>query len=117
MVRLQQMSCPAELPIGVFDSGVGGISVLGEMLRVLPNERFVYFGDCANAPYGSKSTECVRTLSLQAAEFLLDQGVKALVVACNAATSAAIALLRARLPVPVVGMEPALKPALEMGRP
>lgn len=111
------MSCPAELPIGVFDSGVGGISVLGEMLRVLPDERFIYFGDCANAPYGSKSTECVRTLSLQAAQSLLDRGVKCLVVACNTATSAAIAMLRTTLHIPVVGMEPALKPAVEMGRP
>lgn len=111
------MSCPAELPIGVFDSGVGGISVLGEMLRVLPDERFIYYGDCANAPYGSKSTERVRTLSLQAAQFLLDRGVKALVVACNTATSAAITLLRTALQIPVVGMEPALKPAIELGRP
>lgn len=111
------MSCPAELPIGVFDSGVGGISVLAEMLRVLPDERFIYFGDCANAPYGSKSTECVRSLALQAAQFLLDRGVKCLVVACNTATSAAITVLRATLHIPVVGMEPALKPAVEMCRP
>ncbi len=91
--------------------------MLAEMLRVLPDERFIYFGDCANAPYGKESTERVRALSVQAAQFLLDRGVKCLVVACNTATSAAITVLRGTLPVPVVGMEPALKPAVEMGRP
>lgn len=110
------MSSPAELPVGVFDSGVGGISVLGEMLRVLPGERYIYFGDTANAPYGSKGTEEIRALSLKAAGVLLKRGIKCLVVACNTATSAAIPLLRATVPVPVVGMEPAVKPAVEMGR-
>ena len=68
--------------------------MLAEMLRVLPDERFIYFGDCANAPYGKESTERVRALSVQAAQFLLDRGVKCLVVACNTATSAAITVLR-----------------------
>ena len=98
-------------PVGIFDSGVGGISTLREMIRELPEERFIYFGDMANAPYGTKSTEeviaCVRTV----VERLLSQRIKALVIACNTATGAAAAILRQELTIPVVGMEPALKPA------
>ena len=81
-------------PIGVFDSGVGGISVLRELVRQLPNENFLYFGDSANAPYGERPTEQVRQLTLKAAQQLVERGVKALVIACNTATSAAISLLR-----------------------
>ena len=100
--------------IAVFDSGVGGISVLRQLLRVLPQERFLYFGDCANAPYGSRSTEEVRRLSLTAADRLLRRGLKALVVACNTATSAAITDLRETYPdLIVVGIEPALKLAAD----
>ena len=99
------------LPIGVFDSGVGGVSVLRDLVRMLPRERFVYYGDNLNAPYGTKSEEEIRTLALHVADVLLSMGIKALVVACNTATSAAIATLRERLTIPVVGMEPALKPA------
>ena len=101
----------AQDPIGVFDSGVGGISTLREMIRELPNERFIYFGDTANAPYGTRSTEevtaCVRTVVGK----LLERNIKALVIACNTATGAAAATLREELSIPVVGMEPALKPA------
>ena len=99
-------------PIAVFDSGLGGISVLRELTRQLPREDFLYFGDSANAPYGPKTLEAVRTLTLAAAEKLFARGCKALVVACNTATSAAAALLRETWPArPVVGVEPALKPA------
>lgn len=100
--------------IGVFDSGVGGISVLRELLRLMPNERYIYFGDSANAPYGSKTTDEVRVLTLHAAEKLLRRGVKALVIACNTATAAAIRELREKYPrLIVVGIEPALKVAAD----
>ncbi len=98
-------------PIGVFDSGVGGISTLREMIRELPGERFIYFGDMANAPYGTKSTEEVITCVRRVVEKLQEKQIKALVIACNTATGAAAATLRAELTIPVVGMEPALKPA------
>ena len=98
-------------PIGVFDSGVGGISTLREMIRELPDERFIYFGDMANAPYGTKSTEEVIACVRSVVDRLMKQNIKALVIACNTATGAAAAVLRDELSIPVVGMEPALKPA------
>ena len=102
-----------DLPIGVFDSGMGGISVLGELVKVLPGEDFLYFGDSANAPYGSRSTEDIRCLTMDNARTLFNTGVKALVVACNTATSAAIEDLRSTYPDRVIiGIEPALKPAV-----
>ena len=102
-------------PIVVFDSGVGGVSVLRALVRELPNERFVYFGDSANAPYGSRSTEEVRALTLENLTRLrAEYDCKAIVVACNTATSAAIGELRAAWPeLPVIGIEPALKPAAD----
>ncbi len=100
--------------IAVFDSGVGGISVLRELTKLLPGEDFLYFGDSANAPYGDKTTEEVRRLTLQNANMLLNRGVKALVIACNTATSAAIGDLRQRYPdAIIVGIEPALKLAAD----
>lgn len=100
--------------IGVFDSGVGGISVLRELKRLLPNERFLYYGDCANAPYGSCTTAKVQELTLSSVKKMTAMGLKALVVACNTATSAAITLLRETYPdLIVVGIEPALKPAVD----
>ena len=99
--------------IGVFDSGVGGISVLRSLVRELPNERFVYFGDSAHAPYGEKTSGEVLNLSRAITEDLLESGCKAIVIACNTATSAAAAQLRTEHPdVPIVGVEPALKPAV-----
>lgn len=96
--------------IAVFDSGVGGISVLRQLLRILPNERYIYYGDSANAPYGTRTTEQVRQLALAVAEKLVPRGLKALVVACNTATAAAIEELRRAYPqLIVVGVEPALK--------
>lgn len=102
--------------IAVFDSGVGGLSVLRELRRILPGERYVYFGDSANAPYGSRPTEEIQALTLSAVERLYaDYPVKALVVACNTATSAAIDLLRNRYPQRIIlGIEPALKQAADL---
>lgn len=98
--------------VGVFDSGVGGISVLRQLAATLPHEDFVYFGDSANAPYGEKSREQVLRLSRGIVDALLDEGAKAIVIACNTATSAAAAELRADYAhVPIIGVEPALKPA------
>ena len=99
--------------IAVFDSGVGGISVLRHLRRELPGERFYYFGDSANAPYGTRPTAEIRDLTLAAAEKLMGVGIKALVIACNTATGAAAAMLRQEKDYPVVAMEPALKPAEE----
>ena len=96
--------------IAVFDSGVGGISVLRQLRKQLPNERYLYFGDSANAPYGTRPEKAIRALTLAAAEKLVAQGVKALVVACNTATAVAIDILRETYPeLIVVGVEPALK--------
>lgn len=100
--------------IAVFDSGVGGISVLRQLRRILPRENFLYFGDSANAPYGTRSTAQVQELTLAAAEKLLRYPVKALVVACNTATAAAIGVLREKYPdLIIVGIEPALKLAAD----
>lgn len=100
--------------IAVFDSGVGGISVLRELVKLMPEENYLYFGDSANAPYGHRPTEQVRTLTLAAADMLLSRGVKALVVACNTATAAAIVQLRQTYPdTIIIGIEPALKVAAD----
>ncbi|MDD3223355.1 MAG: glutamate racemase [Clostridium sp.] len=104
-------------PIGVFDSGVGGISVLREAIKLLPVENFIYYGDSKNAPYGTKSKEEVKKLTLDVAKYLVSRGIKALVVACNTATSAAIEDLRREyINIPIIGIEPALKPAVEFDR-
>jgi len=100
-------------PIGIFDSGVGGVSVLKEALKVLPNENYIYFGDNKNAPYGSKTEEEIQQLSLACGEFLIEKNVKAMVMACNTATSAAVRMMRAKYNMPVISIEPAVKPALE----
>lgn len=102
-------------PIAVFDSGVGGISVLRELIKILPQENYIYYGDSKNAPYGMKDKEEVRRLTIEAAESLFAQGAKGLVVACNTATSAAVRALRERYPnIPIVGIEPAVKPAVTL---
>lgn len=98
--------------VGVFDSGAGGISVLRSLRRALPHERFVYFGDSEYAPYGERSVEWIAQRTHTIAGELLAEGAKALVIACNTATSAAAATLRGAHPeVPIIGVEPALKPA------
>ena len=105
------------LPIAFFDSGVGGISVLKEALALMPQENYIYFGDSANAPYGTKSVEEIRALTLRHAERFHKRGIKALVIACNTATSAAIRSLRSiYTDIPVIGIEPALKPAALMSQ-
>lgn len=102
------------LPIGIFDSGFGGLSVLREIASLLPCEDLLYYGDNANAPYGDLSEERIRTVTLAAVVRLLERGIKALVVACNTATSAAIEIIRSEFSLPVIGMEPAVKPAVRM---
>lgn len=104
-------------PIGFFDSGVGGLSVLREAISIMPNENYIYFGDSKNAPYGTKELDEVRRLTFNAADFLRKKNVKAIVVACNTATSAAIEELRNKyIDIPIIGIEPALKPAVKLNR-
>ena len=106
-----------DAPIGIFDSGVGGLSVLRHIRAQLPQEDLMYFADSAYAPYGDKTEQQVVDRSLAITAFLLQQGAKALVVACNTATIAAIKALRARYPdLPIVGVEPGLKPAAAISR-
>lgn len=101
-------------PIAVYDSGVGGISVLKKVVCLLPHEDFIYYGDSLNAPYGSKPLEVIKQLTLSAVEYLAARDVKAIVIACNTATSAAIDDVRRAYPeLPIFGIEPALKPAVE----
>ena len=106
------------LPIAVFDSGIGGVSVLKELISVLPNENFIYFGDTANAPYGVKSVKTVRELTFFVYEQLKKEGIKAFVIACNTATSASVSALREKYPDDIIiGVEPALKPAVKCCEP
>ncbi len=99
-------------PIGFFDSGVGGISVLKTAFLLMPSENYIYHGDNANSPYGEKSENEIKKLSLAAGRFLFDKGVKAIVIACNTATSAAVNQMREEFNIPVLSMEPAVRPAL-----
>lgn len=99
--------------IGIFDSGVGGITVLHEALRQLPQEDYIYYADTGHVPYGTKSKDEVKEYVFRAVDFLAAKGIKALVVACNTATSVAINDLRQIYSFPILGMEPAVKPALE----
>jgi len=101
-------------PIGVFDSGVGGLTVFREIARALPREPLVYLGDSARVPYGTKSPKTIQRYSLEAAQHLLEHGVKMLVVACNTATAAALPVLQERLAIPVIGVvEPGARAAVE----
>ncbi len=100
-------------PIGIFDSGFGGVSVLAEALKKLPEEDYIYYGDLLYAPYGTKTREEIQDRSAAVAEVLLVQGCKAIVIACNTATSTAAVYLRGKYTLPIIGMEPALKPAVE----
>lgn len=104
-------------PIGFFDSGLGGLSVMKKAIEDMPEEEFIYLGDSANAPYGIKENVEIKRLTLNGIEFLIDKGVKGIVVACNTATSVAIEDLRMKYKdIPVIGIEPALKPAVELKR-
>ena len=98
--------------IGIFDSGTGGLSVLREIVRLLPDEKYVYFSDNAHCPYGDKTPEYIRDRCRHITRTLLDKGADILVVACNTATAAAIRTLREEFPVRFIGMEPAVKPAV-----
>lgn len=100
-------------PIGIFDSGVGGLSVAGEIKRLLPGENMLYFADSAYCPYGTKKPEEIFARSVSISRFLIQQGAKMLVVACNTASVAGLDRLRETFAVPIVGMEPAVKPAAE----
>jgi len=101
-------------PIGFFDSGVGGISVLKEAIKLMPEENYIYFGDSTNAPYGERNKEEIKKLTFKAVELLIAKGCKGIVIACNTATSAAINDLRKKYKnIPIIGIEPALKPAME----
>lgn len=103
-------------PIGVFDSGVGGIGTLAALRRELPGEHFLFYGDTANAPYGTKSREDCMACVERVMAHLISQDVKAVVIACNTATAVAAKELRARHTLPIIGIEPALKPAHELRR-
>ena len=106
------MSSTRDQPIGVFDSGIGGLTVARELFRLLPNESIVYFGDTARVPYGPKSRKTVQRYSREAAAFLLSRDVKMIVIACNTATAHAYDVLRDELPVPVIGVvEPGARTA------
>jgi len=107
----------AAAPIGVFDSGLGGLTVAHAIMRRLPSESLIYFGDTARVPYGPKSPDTVRRYSREIAAFLLDQGVKAIVVACNTATAHALPVLQEELDVPVLGVvEPGARAAVRATR-
>ncbi len=107
----------AQRPIGIFDSGIGGLTVTAAIKQALPMECLLYFGDTLHVPYGPRSLEEVRAFSFAITEALLDQGAKVIVIACNTASAAALRSLREAYPdVPFVGMEPAVKPAVEHTR-
>lgn len=113
---MQKLQLFKENPIAVMDSGLGGISVLRELLKVLPDERYIYFGDSKNAPYGEKTNEALIALCREHVKRLLSMGAKCIVIACNTATAAAAEKLRAEYPkLPIIGMEPAVKPAAQSG--
>jgi len=101
----------AMVTIGVFDSGVGGLSILDEALQQLPHHNYIYFADSANAPYGDKPPQWIAERSLQICRYLVEQDCSAIVVACNTATAEAIATIRSTLDIPIIGVEPGIKPA------
>lgn len=101
----------ANSPIGIFDSGLGGLSICKEIIELLPNESIIYLADSTNAPYGEKSKEDIIQLSIKNTELLLELDCKVIIVACNTATTNAISILRERFDVPFIGIEPAIKPA------
>ena len=100
-------------PIGIFDSGIGGLTVLKKIIEVLPNEKYIYYADTDNVPYGTKPKEEVKEYIDKAVDFLILKNVKAIVIACNTATSIAVKDLRNKYSIPIIGIEPAAKPAVE----
>jgi glutamate racemase len=111
------MGAKKDHPIGMFDSGLGGVRWVGQGIHMLPNERFVYFGDSGVEPYAHLSEAGVKQLCFKACDLLVEKGAKAIVVACNSATSVAITDLRKRYGIPVLGTEPAIKLAVSFGLP
>ncbi|MCT4661086.1 MAG: glutamate racemase [Tissierellales bacterium] len=104
-------------PIGVFDSGIGGLTVLKELISLLPNEDFIYFGDTARIPYGTRSKETVKRYTFECLDFLVERGVKALVIACNSATASALEEAKERYDVPVFGViEPGARAAVKVSK-
>ena len=102
-----------DLPIGIVDSGLGGLSVLREAVCLMPQENFIYYGDSANTPYGTRTVEEIRDLTENCIRYLVGRGVKEIIIACNTATSAAAAYLREKYAdIPIIGIEPAMKPAV-----
>ncbi|WP_099187664.1 glutamate racemase [Tepidibacter mesophilus] len=101
------------LPIGVFDSGMGGISVLKEIKKLMPNEDYIYYGDSKNIPYGKKTKDELEKICIDIGDYFVYRGVKSIVIACNTATSAVVDKFRNRYNIPIIGIEPALKPAVE----
>lgn len=113
MIQELDLQDKRTLPIGFMDSGLGGLSVLREAVKLMPSEDFIYYGDSLHAPYGVKPREEIQALTFSVVEKLLDMGIKGLAVACNTATSAAVKKLRLTYPeLPIVGIEPAIKPAV-----
>ena len=102
------------MKIGILDSGIGGLTVLKECLKHIPNHEYLYYADSKNAPYGTKTQELVTALTTEAVEFLISKGAQIIVIACNTATSAAANMLRQTYDLPIIGMEPAIKPALAL---
>lgn len=105
-----------ESPVGIFDSGIGGLSVLREIRHLLPNEELIYVADSAHVPYGDKSREFIEARAMHITRFFIQQHAKAVVVACNTATSAAVDALRTHFTLPIIAMEPAIKPAVQQTR-
>ncbi|MBK1854506.1 glutamate racemase [Verrucomicrobiaceae bacterium 5K15] len=101
-------------PIGILDSGLGGLSVFNEVQKLMPNESVIYFGDSAWCPYGAREADEIQRRVFKVTDFLLEQGCQLIIIACNSATIAAVEALRAAYPVPFVGMEPGVKPAAAM---
>lgn len=108
------ITCARQAPIGIFDSGVGGLSVFRHLAQLMPNERYVYYADTQNVPYGNKTGDEILFLTLQAVDWLCKQGCKLIVIACNSASAHSLTALRARCSVPIVGLVPAVKPACEI---
>ena len=114
---MSELAVRSDAPVGIFDSGVGGLSILRHVRERLPHEHLLYFADNLYSPYGEKSEEWLAERALAITNFLLSQGAKALVVACNTATIAAIRLMRSHYPdLPIVGVEPGLKPAAALSQ-
>src|SRR5258708_5839049 len=114
--RIDQLLTYANAPIGVFDSGVGGLTILNALRHEMPEEKYVYFGDTAHCPYGTRSEAELIELSLNVSRLLISQGVKLIVIACTTASQAALSTLRATFSIPFVGVVPAIKPATRATR-